>query len=152
MHHGVYARIGAGIVAALLGTTSTAALAQGQDKGSATAPPSTDPAKTDAAPATPQDTAPNGQTAAQPLGDIIVTAQRRSENLQRVPIAVTAIGSAQLAKTQTLTTRDVQFSTPSLVYNQAANNAQPFLRGIGSDLFGPNLDASVATYVDGVYI
>lgn len=117
-------------VAMLLVSTSAAAMAQ--------TPPAAQPAE----PAAYQ----GG------LQEIIVTAQKRSENLQNVPIAVTALTAATLDRNRVLSTRDLQFLTPSLVYNQAANNAQPFLRGIGSDLVGPNLDASVATYIDGVYV
>lgn len=86
------------------------------------------------------------------LEEVVVTAQKRSENAQDVPIAVQALSAATLEKAQVETTRDLQFTVPALVYNNAANNAQPFLRGIGSDTNGPNYDVSVATYIDGVFI
>jgi iron complex outermembrane recepter protein len=86
------------------------------------------------------------------LEEIVVTAQKRSENLQDVPIAITAVSAITLSQNRVLTTQDIQFLAPALLYNQAGDNAQPFMRGIGSDLTGPNLDASVATYIDGVYV
>jgi iron complex outermembrane receptor protein len=86
------------------------------------------------------------------LSEIVVTAQKRSENVQNVPIAITAITSEAIDKNRLATTMDIQYLTPSLVYANAAGFAEPYLRGIGSDTTGPNLDASVATYVDGVYI
>ena len=86
------------------------------------------------------------------LDEIVVVAQKRSENLQDVPVAITAISASSLQQNRIETTKDIQFLAPALLYNQAGDNAQPFLRGIGSDLVGPNLDASVATYIDGVYI
>ena len=86
------------------------------------------------------------------LDEIVVTAQKRSENVQNVPIAVQSINESTLDRARIATTQDLQFAVPALVYNNAANNAQPFLRGIGSDTNGPNYDVSVATYVDGVFI
>jgi iron complex outermembrane recepter protein len=86
------------------------------------------------------------------LQEIIVTAQKRSENVQKVPISIATISAAALQRNGVTTSRDLEFSVPTLVYNQASNNAQPFLRGIGSDTNGPNYDVSVATYVDGVFI
>jgi len=49
------------------------------------------------------------------LADIIVTARRSSENLQRVPIAVSVLTADVLAKNRITGARDLQFSTPSLV-------------------------------------
>jgi len=86
------------------------------------------------------------------LQEVVVTAQKRAENVQDVPIAVHALSAATLENTGVTTTRDLQLAVPALVYNSAANNAQPFLRGIGSDTNGPNYDVSVATYIDGVFI
>jgi iron complex outermembrane recepter protein len=91
-------------------------------------------------------------SAAPALEEITVTAQRRSENLQDVPISVAVVTAATLETYHELSTRDLQFNAPSLVYNEAATNAQPYIRGVGSDLEGPNLDPAVATYVDGVYL
>jgi iron complex outermembrane receptor protein len=86
------------------------------------------------------------------LEEIIVTAQKRSERLQDVPIAVTALTSSTLQSTHALSTQDLQISVPSLVYNSVAGFAQPYLRGIGSDITAPNADPSVATYIDGAFI
>ncbi|WP_114951589.1 TonB-dependent receptor [Sphingosinicella terrae] len=88
----------------------------------------------------------------QGLADIVVTAQRRAENLQDVPISVASVGGGALEANGIETTRDIQFAVPTLVYNQASSFAQPFLRGIGSDITAPNADPSVATYVDGVFV
>jgi iron complex outermembrane recepter protein len=86
------------------------------------------------------------------LQEIVVTAQKRSENLQRVPIAVTAITAATLARSGIQSTQDLGFAVPSLVYSRSGSYAQPFLRGVGSDQTQPNSDPSVATYVDGVFV
>jgi iron complex outermembrane receptor protein len=86
------------------------------------------------------------------LGDIIVTAQRRAERLQNVPIAVTAVSSAALVNRGIATTQELQLATPTLVYTTTGQYAVPFLRGIGTDVVVPSSDASVATYIDGVYV
>jgi len=86
------------------------------------------------------------------LEEITVTAQKRSENLQDVPLAVTAITAASLVANKIDTTQDLQLLSPSLVYNAASGYAQPFLRGIGSDFTLPNADPSVATYIDGAFV
>lgn len=86
------------------------------------------------------------------LEDIVVTAQKRSENLQDVPIAITALTATQLAQANIQTTMDLTFATPSLYFSQTTVFAQPFIRGVGTDSFAPGNEASVATYVDGVYI
>ena len=84
--------------------------------------------------------------------DIVVTAQRRFEKLQDVPIAVTALdrqsllgagidGSAQLGK-----------AVPGLVFNmQVGGEGQPRIRGVGVSANGPGLENPVALYIDGVY-
>ncbi|OCC23742.1 hypothetical protein MB02_11345 [Croceicoccus estronivorus] len=87
-----------------------------------------------------------------PFGEIIVTAQKRAENVQAVPIAVTSIGSGDLETARVANTQNLQLAVPSLNYATNAGFAQPFLRGVGSDIGSPGAEASVATFVDGVYI
>jgi iron complex outermembrane recepter protein len=86
------------------------------------------------------------------LDEIIVTAQKRSENLFDVPIAMSAITPAAMAKNQIKTTQDLQMLVPSLVFTSLASSGTPYLRGIGSDIAQPNAESSVATYIDGVFI
>src|SRR5260370_30427345 len=62
----------------------------------------------------------NQATSEGSLEEIVVTAQRRSENLQNVPVAVTAISAAQLAATGISTSQDLSLVTPGLVTPQAA--------------------------------
>lgn len=86
------------------------------------------------------------------LEEIVVTAQKREESLQSVPIAVSAVTAASLEQRNVQSTRDLQYVVPSLTFNQVSGWGQPFLRGIGSDIAGPNQEAGVATYVDGVFV
>jgi iron complex outermembrane receptor protein len=85
------------------------------------------------------------------IAEIIVSAQRRRENLQDVPITVEAFSEAQLAATGVASTADLPMVTPGLVFGQQIGYAQPFLRGVGSVAFSPGLENPVATYVDDVY-
>ena len=96
--------------------------------------------------------APQPEQQASGLSDIIVTAQRRSEKLQDIPIAVAAFSGESLQQSRINTTEDLKLVNPSLNYFSVNGYGEPFLRGVGNSNVGPNLDPEVATYVDGVYI
>lgn len=89
-------------------------------------------------------------------GVIIVTAQKREQNLQDVPLAISAIGSEKLEQLQVADARDVSGLAPNvtIVGGTTSNSAAVFsMRGItnsGSETFG--LDNANGLYVDGVYI
>lgn len=85
------------------------------------------------------------------VGEIIVTAQRRGERMQDVPIAVAAVGAEQLAAQGVTGPAGLTVSVPGLVFNRVANDANVYIRGIGTNLYGPNAEQTVALYVDGVY-
>lgn len=86
------------------------------------------------------------------LEEIVVTAQRRSENLQKVPVVVTAVAPEVLEARNVSTLQDLPKLTPALTVQNQASNVTPFIRGVGSTVTGAGQAASVATYVDGVYI
>jgi iron complex outermembrane recepter protein len=86
------------------------------------------------------------------LDEITVTAQKRSESLMDVPIALTAFSGEALDNFGVGGTQDLQFSTPSIVYANTGAFAQPYIRGVGSRLLNNGFEPSVATYVDGRYI
>jgi len=86
------------------------------------------------------------------LDEIVVTAQRRDENLQNVPIAMTAVTAETLAATGITKTDELVAVTPGLVYYRTSGTASPFIRGIGGISTSAGNEGSVATYVDGVYI
>ena len=91
------------------------------------------------------------QTDSTRLGEIVVTAQRRSENLQRVPLSVTSLSSDKLAQSGITNSEQIALVTPGLTLNSGGGFPQPFLRGVGSDRTA-NSEPSVATYIDGVYV
>jgi iron complex outermembrane recepter protein len=86
------------------------------------------------------------------IEQIIVTAQRRAENLQDVPIAVTSVTASQLQASGIASSLDLAVATPSLQVNDSIGYFTPRLRGIGSTATGPGIEGAVATYIDNVYI
>lgn len=115
--------------------------------------PATSPAAT---PATP--TSSDGQASDQSDGlkDIVVTAQRRQDNLQRTPIAITALAPADLQSRNVQTAQDLMQVTPGLqVSTQAAGNsggsATFFLRGMGQQRSGNGTSPAVGIYIDDFY-
>jgi iron complex outermembrane receptor protein len=86
------------------------------------------------------------------LQEIVVTAQRRTENLQIVPIAVTAISPTQIHDLNIVTLKDIQLVTPGLTFESGYNFAQPFIRGVGTSNPTPGVESAVATYIDGAYV
>ena len=85
-------------------------------------------------------------------GEIVVTAQKRAERLQDVPLAVTAVTADALSKRQINDTNSLVQAIPSLSYQQGANptNTSFRVRGIGTALFGQGVEPSVSVVVDGV--
>lgn len=85
-------------------------------------------------------------------GDIVVTAQKRAERLQDVPLAVTAITGDALESRQINDTQSLVQAVPSLTFQQGTNpsNTSFRVRGIGTQLFSQGVEAAVAVVVDGV--
>jgi iron complex outermembrane receptor protein len=89
------------------------------------------------------------------LEELVVTAQRRSADLQQVPIAVTALDENAMERRQILSTEDVFTEVPGLIgsNNVGQNTAVTFfLRGIGTTESIVTVDPAVGVYVDDVYI
>lgn len=84
--------------------------------------------------------------------DIVVTAQKRAERLQDVPLAVTAVSADTLSNRQINDSASLVQAVPSLTFQQGATptNSSFRIRGIGTALFGQGVEASVSTVVDGV--
>ncbi|MBC2665986.1 TonB-dependent receptor [Novosphingobium flavum] len=87
-----------------------------------------------------------------PIADIVVTAQKREERAQNVPIALTALGAAELKAAGVTDTAGLRAAVPALNVTTATGGyALPRIRGIGSTGQGPGIENPVAVYVDGVY-
>ena len=86
------------------------------------------------------------------LQEIVVTAQRREQNLQDTPVAVSAFNGAQLQASGVSTVKDLTQVDASLSVDYAAGVYLPFLRGIGNNAAGNvGNESSVAVYIDDVY-
>tara|TARA_B100000446_G_scaffold54908_2_gene51128 strand:- start:16839 stop:19343 length:2505 start_codon:yes stop_codon:yes gene_type:complete len=92
------------------------------------------------------------------LEEVLITARRRSENIQNTPIAVSAFTHEKLQRYGFDELNDIAHSVPNLTFvpsppisgNSSASAV--FLRGIGQLDFTINVDPGVGTYVDGVYL
>jgi iron complex outermembrane receptor protein len=85
------------------------------------------------------------------LQEIIVTAERRSERLQDVPIAVSVETPRQLEEAGITNMRELSNAVAGLVTSGVGANVSPAIRGINSQQTDPGNDPNVATYIDGVY-
>ena len=86
---------------------------------------------------------------------IIVTAQRRAEDLQDVPASVTALNAAQLENRQIADANDLQAQIPGVVITTGtgtSSSARIFFRGVGEDESRGAIDPAVGIYVDNVYL
>ncbi len=93
------------------------------------------------------------EDASEGIADIVVTAQRRSESAQRVPIALTALGSAQLAQQGVTDVSRIALRVPGFYLGSfGASRPQLYIRGVGSRTFDPGSDPSVGVFVDDVYV
>lgn len=86
------------------------------------------------------------------MGEVVVTAQFRTESIQDIPIAVTAFGEEQLQNQRITNALDLNNLAPSLRIGSgdAAANPKIFIRGVGLADFNPSSSAAVSMYVDGV--
>src|SRR5271154_873606 len=92
------------------------------------------------------------------LEEIIVTAQKRAENVQDVPIAIAALSGEMLRDRSVTSVVELANYTPSV---QLSNSSQivgssqslsAFIRGVGQDDFSAGFEPGVGTYIDGVYL
>jgi len=89
------------------------------------------------------------------LDEIVVTAQRREENIQKVPAAVTALGSLQLETRQIQDINDIADSVPNTIIQTGGGTSSAsrvWIRGVGDDESRGAVDPGVGIYVDGVYL
>ena len=84
-------------------------------------------------------------------GDIVVTAQRRSQFARDVPISITALSGETLSNQGIKDTISLAEVTPGLHMTTVGNFSIPAMRGISTALTGPGEDNNVAIYLDGVY-
>lgn len=103
-------------------------------------------------PAFAQDVAPEGARASDDGQTIIVTATRREQTLQEVPISVAVISGDQIEKSGILLFDDVQDSVPNLQIDRTNGNFAITMRGLGAGTGNLSFEQSVGLFVDGVYL
>lgn len=86
------------------------------------------------------------------LEEVVVTAQHRAENLQEVPIAVTAISSNTLKNVGIEVSRDLPQMVPSVQFTRSGPSGLFFVRGVGTTNAAAGEEGANAFYVDGVYL
>ena len=95
------------------------------------------------------------EAAAEDSGEIIVTATLRSENLQNVPIAVTAFSAETLEKSGVKDLRDLGSVSPSFSVNNSNSESGGTtirIRGVGTTGNNTGLESAVGIFLDGVYL
>ena len=104
------------------------------------------------------DDADREKSGARSIDEIVVTSRRREENLQQVPISITAMSGTELEARQLYAMDQLSAVVPNLQFDKAAPSSgsssvgQIFIRGIGQADYTPVTDPGVAMYVDGIYI
>lgn len=91
-------------------------------------------------------------TAQSGIGDIVVTAQRRSENLQETPLAISAFSNESLNDRQVTDVRGLTQLAPSVNIGTSLGIARISIRGISYDTLTQGGEARSAFHVDGVYV
>ncbi len=106
-------------------------------------------------PALAEETAPDATDGANGgIADIVVTANRRSESLQKVPLTIAALGSEELAAKGVADATALNGLVPNLRVNSPFSETQPnfTVRGIGvANEFNPNAQSPIGVYFDEVY-
>jgi iron complex outermembrane receptor protein len=90
---------------------------------------------------------------AQTVDEIVVTAQKREQNLQDVPVVVTAVNAQQLQDAGVRDIKDLTVLTPGLMVTSTSNESVTTarIRGVGTVGDNPGLESSVGIVIDGVY-
>lgn len=93
------------------------------------------------------------QDGATTVDEIIVTAQKREQSLQDVPIVVTSLSQEVLADAGVRDIKDLQILTPGMTVTSTSSEASTTarIRGVGTVGDNPGLESSVGVVIDGVY-
>jgi iron complex outermembrane receptor protein len=90
-------------------------------------------------------------TADEGIADIVVTAQRREENLQDVPLSITAIGGAELRENDIRDITRLEQVVPGLRIARSGAAARPAIRGTFTEAIQANSDPRIGFYIDEIY-
>lgn len=91
------------------------------------------------------------QTESAAIEEIVVTAQRRSERIEDVPVSIVSESAQQLQNANITSTMDLSRVVPGLLMSRVGAPSAPAIRGVSTKVVSPGSDANVATYLDGFY-
>ena len=86
------------------------------------------------------------------LEEIVVTAQKQTQSIQDVPLAVAAVQGEELRNLGVDTVKLLPAVTPGVSISAQSSSVVPYIRGIGTQFALPGLESSVAMYTDDVYL
>ncbi len=88
----------------------------------------------------------------QSLEEVVVTAQKREQNLQDVPVSIEVVSGESMAKAGISDFNELSSISSSYNINTSAGTNQAFVRGVGSNINGNTVDSVVSLYIDGVFL
>jgi len=89
------------------------------------------------------------------LADVVVTAQKREQRIQDVPVAITAFDAEQLEASKVRDLRDLTIGIPNVGFDEIGTSrgtANFSIRGMGVNGSVPSIDPTVGVIVDGIYM
>jgi len=98
-----------------------------------------------------EDTVSAASPAGTEIGELIVTAQKRSESVQTVPAAISAMSGANLDQRGIANVEDLQYAVPSFHSGTLTGSTGITIRGVGATTVGTGGSSGVAVNIDGVY-
>ncbi len=85
------------------------------------------------------------------IDEIVVTAQRREENLQDVPISVSAFGAKQIEEKGLTEISRLEGLVPGFSFGRSGADARPAIRGVRTESVDVNADTTIGLFIDGIY-
>ena len=87
------------------------------------------------------------------IDEIIVTANKKEQTLQDIPMSVTVTSAEQIEQSAIVDLLDLQSAVPSLRMTQLQKTTETnfIIRGFGNGANNPGIEGSVGVYIDGVY-
>jgi iron complex outermembrane recepter protein len=82
---------------------------------------------------------------------ITVTAQRRAENPQEIPVSVSAVGGDQLAERAITDLSQMESLSPGFTFGRSGTDARPAIRGVRTENVAINGDTTIGFFIDGIY-
>src|SRR5690606_30003934 len=86
------------------------------------------------------------------IEEVIVTAERREQSVQDIPISMVALTGETLDERGVRTLEDLQYNIPSGTFSDNGNSKYVNIRGVGNSESAPNQTNGVAVHLDGGYI